>query len=163
MHDTAALILEAVMNSIEAGASSISVRIAVENGSVSVITEDDGNAPMSSDPFREGSSTKGEGRGRGLSIIKEKTDGRCRLTRGERGTVLEFRREDDGSFDALDKALLPIFMEYEGISVTIRKDTREFTLDRDYLEKRDAVPDRAVGIRRFRTLIPSLAKEISNG
>ena len=43
MHDTAALILEAVMNSIEAGASSISVRIAVENGSVSVITEDDGS------------------------------------------------------------------------------------------------------------------------
>ena len=158
MHDTAALILEAVMNSIEAGASSISVRIAIENGSVSVITEDDGNAPMSSDPFREGSSTKGEGRGRGLSIIKEKTDGRCRLTRGENKTVLCFTAEDDGSMDDLFSALLPLFNLDKAMTVSIKRSSGEIVVSHAELEKRGAVPVSAQGIKAFRTFVNGLEK-----
>ncbi len=160
MHDASDLLLEAVANSAEAGACSIEATVDLSGGMISIRVEDDGSYTLRSDPFQDGSTTKGEGRGRGLALVKDSCSGRCRLTRGERGTVLEFRREDDGSFDALDKALLPIFMEYEGISVTIRKDTREFTLDRDYLEKRDAVPDRAGRIGRFRAIISSLKGEI---
>ena len=77
--------------------------------------------------------------------------------------MLEFSAGDDGSFDRLDEALLPLFSMDVCITVTIRKDGRETTVSRTLLEERDAVPDRAVGIRRFRTLIPSLAQEISNG
>ena len=73
-------------------------------------------------------------------------------------TVLEFTVEDDGSFCNLCDALLPVLGMDEGITVTIRKDGREMTVSRRLLEERDAVPDRAEGIRRFRKLLDSLEK-----
>ena len=158
MHDTADLVIEAVMNSIEAGAGNILVTIHIDEGMVNTRVEDDGLYTLIGDPFGEGVTTKGEGRGRGLSIIKEKTDGRCRLTRGDGMTVLEFSIEDDGSFCRLDEALLPLLGLDAGITVRIRKGEREIVISRSLLEERDAVPDRAAGIRRFRNLIRSLEK-----
>ena len=163
MHDTASLLLEAAYNSVEAGADEIRMLVVLEDGRVDARVEDDGSFALSQDPFQDGTTTKGEGRGHGLHIIFERSEGRCRLTRGDGITVLEFSAGDDGSFDRLDEALLPLFSMDACITVTIRKDGRETTVSRTLLEERDAVPDRAVGIRRFRTLIPSLAKEISNG
>ena len=73
-------------------------------------------------------------------------------------TVLEFSIEDDGSFCRLDEALLPLLGLDAGITVRIRKGEREIVISRSLLEERDAVPDRAAGIRRFRNLIRSLEK-----
>ena len=147
MHDTASLVLESVMNSLEAGASDVSVRIEIRDGRISVRTEDNGNAPMSSDPFRQGSSTKGEGRGCGLSIIYRKSDGRCRFT-----------AEDDGSLDDLQSALLPIFNLDKAITVSIIRSSGEISISASELEKRGAVPDCARGISAFRAYITELEK-----
>ncbi len=160
MHDASDLLLEAVANSAEAGATDIRVLVDLSGGMINARVTDNGSYTLLADPFRDGSTTKGEGRGRGLAVINESCRGRCRLTRGESETVLEFRREDDGSFNALDEALLPIFMAYEGVSVIIKRDARERRLDRSYLEKRDAVPDRAGGIRRFKAIVRGLKGEI---
>ena len=158
MHDTASLVLESVMNSLEAGASDVSVRIEIRDGRISVRTEDNGNAPMSSDPFRQGSSTKGEGRGCGLSIIYRKSDGRCRLTRGANQTRLSFTAEDDGSLDDLQSALLPIFNLDKAITVSIIRSSGEISISASELEKRGAVPDCARGISAFRAYITELEK-----
>ena len=158
MHDAAALMLEAAVNSIEAGAAAISVSVSIRDGMADIRVEDDGTYTLSGDPFRDGSTTKGEGRGHGLHIIYERSAGRCRLTRGDGMTVLEFSIEDDGSFCRLDEALLPLLGLDAGITVRIRKGEREIVISRSLLEERDAVPDRAAGIRRFRNLIRSLEK-----
>ena len=158
MHDAAALMLEAAVNSIEAGAAAISVSVSIRDGMADIRVEDDGTYTLSGDPFRDGSTTKGEGRGRGLHIIYERSAGRCRLTRGDGMTVLEFSIEDDGSFCRLDEALLPLLGLDAGITVRIRKGERDIVISRSLLEERDAVPDRAAGIRRFRNLIRSLEK-----
>ena len=158
MHDTADLVLEAVVNSVEAGAESISVLIRLEDGQVHARIEDDGSYSLIGDPFGEGITTKGEGRGRGLHIIKEQSEGRCRLTRGKGITVLEFSTADDGSFRSLDTALLPLLNMEKSITVEIWKDGRAFGLTRNLLEQRDAVPDGAEGIRRFREILNGLEK-----
>ncbi len=158
MHDTADLVTEAVVNSVEAGAEHIRVRVRIDEGSVEARIEDDGKYTISSNPFGEGITTKGEGRGHGLHIIWERSRGRCRLTRGEGITVLEFTADDDGSFDRLSEALLPVLGIERSIIITIWKDGREIEVSRSLLEERDAVPDRAEGIRRYRRLLESLVK-----
>ena len=158
MHDTAALLLESVENSIEAGARHINALVEIESGKIGVRVEDDGEYNLLSDPFEDGSTTKGEGRGRGLHIIKERSEGRCRLTRGWAGTVLEYAASDDGSFDDLYEALLPVFCREESITITIKKDGRDISVSRKLLEERDAVPDRAGCIKRFRELLSDLEK-----
>ena len=152
MHDTAALLLESVENSIEAGARHINALVEIGSGKIGVRVEDDGEYNLLSDPFEDGSTTKGEGRGRGLHIIKERSEGRCRLTRGWAGTVLEFSASD------LYEALLPVFCREESITITIKKDGRDISVSRKLLEERDAVPDRAGCIKRFRELLSDLEK-----
>ena len=158
MHDAADLLLEAVINSAEAGAGCISAQVSAEGGTVVIRVEDDGAFNPPADPFQDGSTTKGEGRGRGLHIIRERSEGRCRLTRGWAGTVLEFSASDDGSFDDLCEALLPVFCREESITITIKKDGRDISVSRKLLEERDAVPDRAGCIKRFRELLSDLEK-----
>lgn len=158
MHDTSDLVLEAVNNSIEAGADRISVLIKLDNGKVQARIEDDGSYELIGNPFGEGITTKGEGRGRGLYIINNHSHGDCRLTRGDGITVLEFTAEDDGSFDMLDEALLPILGLEASITVRIFKNDREIMIDRDFLEKKGAVPVKAKGIRRYRELLSCLEK-----
>ena len=75
--------------------------------------------------------------------------------------MLEFTADDDGSFADLSEALLPVLGMDESITVTIRKDGRETAVTRKLLEERDAVPDSATGIRRFRELLSGLEKEKS--
>ncbi|MBO8436529.1 MAG: hypothetical protein IAA97_06080 [Spirochaetes bacterium] len=158
MHDVSDLVIEAVANSIEAGAERIAVSIAIADGVVNARISDNGVFTLEGNPFREGITTKGEGRGQGLHIIYKRSEGRCRLTRGDGITELEFSAEDDGSFDELDKALLPLLGMDDGITVKIRKNNREMEITRSLLEKWDAVPDRAGRIGRFRALIHSLEK-----
>ena len=158
MHDAAALMLEAAVNSIEAGAGAISVSVSVRDGMADIRVEDDGAYTLSGDPFLDGSTTKGEGRGRGLSIIKEKTDGRCRLTRGEKKTVLCFTAEDDGSMDDLFSALLPLFNLDKAMTVSIKRSSGEIVVSHAELEKRGAVPVSAQGIKAFRTFVNGLEK-----
>ena len=158
MHDTADLVIEAMMNSIEAGAGNILVTIHIDEGMVNTRVEDDGLYTLIGDPFGEGVTTKGEGRGHGLPIIKERSEGRCRLTRGDGITVLEFTARDDGSFNSLSEALLPVLSIERDMTITIWKDGREIEVSRSLLEERGAVPDRAEGIRRYRRLLESLEK-----
>ena len=158
MHDVSDLVMEAVANSIEAGAGNIAVRVEIGQGLVNARIADDGEYTLSGNPFQEGITTKGEGRGRGLHIIYERSEGRCRLTRGDGITELEFSAVDDGSFDELDKALLPLLGMDDGITVKIWKNNREIEITRSLLEKQGAVPDRADGIRKFRELVSCLEK-----
>ena len=156
MHDASDLLLEAVANSAEAGACSIEATVDLSGGMIIIRVEDDGSYTLRSDPFQDGSTTKGEGRGHGLFIIHERSSGRCRLTRGDGRTQLEFMAEDDGSFSDAAAALLPVFGMGGGITVTIRKDGGVKKISSALLEERDAVPDRAEGIRNFRNLLEEL-------
>ena len=77
------LILEGLKNSLEAGASAIDIY--VDGCSFSIV--DDGR--MDTLPaFREGFSSKGERRGRGLYLLSEVTGGRCGIRREKERTCL---------------------------------------------------------------------------
>ncbi len=71
--DEGDLAYEAVTNAIEAGARYIRLSIRKEDGRWYYLVEDDGAGPGSGmDVFAPGFSTKGSGRGRGLSLLKER-------------------------------------------------------------------------------------------
>ena len=77
------LILEGLKNSLEAGASAIDIY--VDGCGFSIV--DDGR--MDTLPaFREGFSSKGERRGRGLYLLSEVTGGRCGIKREKERTCL---------------------------------------------------------------------------
>ena len=153
MHSVADLILEAVENSTEAGAGSITALAEEENGVWKIEILDDGEWTLEGNPFAEGSTTKGKGRGRGLSIIREASRGRCSLTRGEGYTQLRFRVEDDGSFGDLFQALLPVFLRNPDVWVSIRSSGVDKTFSTEDLRREDAFPSDASGIRAFRAYI----------
>ena len=153
MHSVADLILEAVENSTEAGAETIKALAEEKDGVWRVEILDDGKWTLEEDPFSVGATTKGRGHGRGLCIIKERTGGRCSLTRGEGYTQLRFRVEDDGSFGDLFHALLPVFLRNPDVWVSIRSSGVEKRFSTDDLRREDAFPSDASGIRAFRAYI----------
>ncbi len=153
MHSVADLVLEAVENSTEAGAGMIKALAEEEDGIWMIEILDDGEWVLEGDPFPEGATTKGKGRGRGLSIIREASRGRCSLTRGEGYTQLRFRVEDDGSFGDLFQALLPVFLRNPDVWVSIRSSGVDKTFSTEDLRREDAFPSDASGIRAFRSYI----------
>lgn len=70
--DEGDFLYEAVKNSVEAGASSVVVTVYRGPRGARLRVADDGPGPAEGlDPFLKGSSTKGPGRGEGLSLLKE--------------------------------------------------------------------------------------------
>ena len=108
MHDLGELILEGVANSLEAGASFVSIKLEKKGESFEVDIQDNGILLEGKDFFSSGFSTKGENRGKGLSLIRL-ADNKARLYREDGYTILSFKTKDDGSLDALEDVLFPIF------------------------------------------------------
>lgn len=153
MHSVADLILEAVENSTEAGAGSITALAEEENGVWKIEILDDGEWTLEGNPFAEGSTTKGKGRGRGLSIIEKTSCGRCSLTRGKGLTRLRFIAEDDGSLSDLFGFLLPVFLRESDVRVCIRSSGVDRTFSTEDLRRENAFPSDASGIRAFRAYL----------
>lgn len=118
--DSAGLVLEGVKNSKEAGASFVDINIEFLDGYIAVIISDDGNGNIPEDPFDAGVSTKGKGRGLGLSNIKC-IDKDATLTREGEITVLSFKAKRDSSFDELRDVLFPIVNMDGRVSFKINK------------------------------------------
>lgn len=118
--DSAGLVLEGVKNSKEAGASFVDINIEFLDGYIAVIISDDGNGNIPEDPFDAGVSTKGKGRGLGLSNIKC-IDKDATLTREGEITVLSFKAKRDSSFDELRDVLFPIVNMGGRVSFKINK------------------------------------------
>ena len=150
MHSVADLILEAVENSSEAGAGTITALAEEEDGVWKIEILDDGRWTLDGDPFADGATTKGKGRGHGLPMIRRISGGRCSLTRGEGSTRLGFMAEDDGSLDDLFSLLLPLFLRDSDVRVSIRSSGSEIAFSTEDLRRENAFPSSASGIRAFR-------------
>lgn len=118
--DSAGLVLEGVKNSKEAGASFVDINIEFLDGYIAVTISDDGNGNIPEDPFDAGVSTKGKGRGLGLSNIKC-IDKDATLTREGEITMLSFKAKRDSSFDELRDVLFPIVNMDGRVSFKINK------------------------------------------
>ena len=153
MHTLADLILEAVENSTEAGAAEIRALAEENEGIWKIEILDDGEWKLDGDPFSEGATTKGEGRGRGLAIIREQSCGHCSLTRGEGYTRLRFEAEDDGSLGDMFHALLPVFLRDTDVWVCIRSSGVDIAFSTEDLRRENAFPSDAFGIRAFRSYL----------
>lgn len=151
MHKLDDLILEAVENSREAGAQTICV-VVEESDAYHVQVIDDGVSPIPENPFDDGVSTKGEKRGRGLALIKER-DRSASLNRCNGKTVLAFRSVNDNSLEELEHALLPIFMGPGNIEFSYCRNNRKFHLDSAELERENAFPIDCGSIARFKAIV----------
>ena len=67
--DALDFLFEAVKNSLEAGAGTVSVRVEMDDGQVHVTCTDDGAWEPDVDHFARGGSSKGDGRGQGLYLL----------------------------------------------------------------------------------------------
>ena len=146
------LIVEAVANSREALSKTISIEVESSMGRVSVKVIDDGVSPIPEDPFGYGISTKGENRGKGLALIKER-DRAASLDRCNGMTVLAFSSEDDGSLEDLEHALLPVFLGEGKIEFSYRRGGGLFHLSSEELERENAFPNNGGSISRFKAIV----------
>ncbi len=140
------LILEGVKNSLEAGASSIDVYI-WENGFAIV---DDGSLETIPS-FKNGASSKGEKRGRGLFLLSEATKGRCGIERINDRTVLKafFERKLEA-----EKIIPFCFNLTSLVTYHCMRDGREaYYLDVDILDKMDIDPRKAGDVARLKKII----------
>ncbi len=150
-HQGSDFLIEAVMNSIEASAGKIVIKCTVLPDSVSFDVEDDGDGIKCGDVFGEGVSTKGNGRGRGLYLLKKTALEAAVMSNGE-GTCLSMRlaKEDLG----LLSDVLPIIFTHadDGVAVTftMRRGNEVFTLDSDELKKEFGVLSRVSSIAEIR-------------
>ena len=146
------LILEAVENSRDSQAKAISIEVESRLGRVEVKVVDDGVSPIPENPFGYGVSTKGDDRGRGLALIKER-DRSASLDRCNGMTVLAFASEDDGSLEDLEHALLPVFLGEGKIEFSWRRGDRVFHLSSKELERENAFPSNGGSIARFKAIV----------
>lgn len=143
MHDLGDLILEAVVNSEEAGADSVSITLNQIGETIEVRVADDGSLKDAGCLFDEGFSTKGNCRGRGLSLIKH-ADENASLKRVDGKSVLTFKTRDDGSLDKLEDVLFPIFQRLDRTKFLYIKDGKTvLDLERNG-ERLDTIKDIAL-------------------
>ncbi len=152
MHRLDDLILEAVENSREAGAESIDIDVDLKSGKFFIKVIDDGVSPIPENPFCDGVTTKGEKRGRGLALIKER-DRSASLDRCNGKTVLAFSLVDDHSLEDLEHALLPIFLGEGKIEFSLRYAGKVFCLDSGELERENAFPYNGGSIAAFKAIV----------
>lgn len=152
MHDVSDLILEAVQNSNEAGSSSIFIDALLRDGIWHIAVADDGRWSLEDGAV----TTKGKGRGRGLLVIKERSIS-CRIERDERGTVLSFDAEDDGSLDDPEVAFMAVFLRDAEVRLQVRG-SADFSVSSAELKERNAFPDGPEGIRGFRAFMESIKR-----
>lgn len=141
------LLLEAVENSVEAGAGCVEAWASLEDGLWRVRVMDDGMWDPSVTPFT-GESSKGEGRGRGLCKIRSAAES-CSLEVKDR-TVLDFSIVDDHSLDDLFSAALSLILWPCHIRLVFRRGGSEKVLDSEDLMSRESYPLDAAGISGFK-------------
>lgn len=125
---------EAVKNSIEAKADSICVSLDQAEGRLHVTVVDDGQLSVTSDPFAPGYSTKGKGRGRGLSLLKSFDEG-ASLARENGKTILSFCLDADGPLKAEETLPLLFSLCWEnGVKLGITLGDRFFSTEKFALE-----------------------------
>ena len=151
--DNADLLVEAVRNSLEAGAEDIFIRIDRHCGMADVVVSDDSSKTIPDDAFSPGVSSKGAGRGRGLFLIKEASDGRCGLEKKDGKSVLHFSVRLDESFEDLSATIPVLFNAFPHLVIEVMQDGIPFyTLDGVSLEKRGISVETTGGINRLRRL-----------
>ncbi len=149
MHDLASLILEGAVNSMEAGADLIDIKIDKRSAFVDVQIQDNGILLESGKWFDLGVSSKGEERGKGLFLIKS-IDKNASLEKKDGFTTLRFQAFDDESIDAFDQLLFPIFQLPLAISVCYTIDGQvAFEMKKNKGEE----PVRASQIARFKNFV----------
>ncbi|MGN0907641.1 MAG: ATP-binding protein [Bullifex sp.] len=133
-HQGCDFLTEAVMNSIEARASSIVIECIVEREYVFISVKDNGEGLKCSDAFGDGVSTRGNGRGRGLYLLKTAAEDADIRDTGS-GTLLRFRFKK-GKMGYLS-SVLPYVFSFAGVSVsfTMKRGSQIFTLESEGLEK----------------------------
>lgn len=124
MHSLYDLILEAVINSEEAGARNVDISISESDGFLSVIVVDDGNFDKEGSYFSLGFSTKGENRGKGLWYIAS-VDPKATIRRCNGKTMLQFKVPKEIQGESLEEGLFPVFQRVEKTTFSYTKDGKE--------------------------------------
>lgn len=92
--DALDFLFEAVKNSLEAGATQVELAVERSHGTVQVTCTDDGAWSADGDVFARGYSTKGEGRGEALHLLRQ-LDGDAGLERYADHSVLSYSFPED--------------------------------------------------------------------
>lgn len=124
MHSLYDLILEAVINSQEAGAKNVAVSLVEKDNRIFVTVSDDGKLEVDKDAFSFGYSTKGKCRGKGLWYIKS-IDSDASLDRKGRNTVLRFTFPNIPSSEAIENEIFPIFQRVMSTTLSYTKDDKK--------------------------------------
>lgn len=153
--DIGDMILEGVKNSIEAGASDVKITVTLEKDDAEILIEDNGISEIPSDPFAQGTTTKGTGRGYGLYHVYL-LDPKAELMRENGITYLSFRGRADASFSSFDELLIPVFMQdAELISFTFNNGSRSFHIEQS------GIPNSVRAIAAFRAMVRKKEFEMS--
>lgn len=140
------LVFEGVKNSLESGATTIDIYI--DGCAFQVV--DDGKMSLIPD-FKDGTSSKGEKRGRALFLLFEATGGNCTITRESGKTVLK------GVFSypiEAEKVIPYCFNLTEKVVYHSMKDGRQlYLMDMSTLSEMGIDPEKAVDIARLKRII----------
>ena len=109
-------LFEAVANSLEAGAKEITIEYKDHPGVTDITVTDDGEG-FDCDVFSKGISTKGENRGNGLFLLKERADS-CFIKRDSGYTTLSYRLKKEKG-DLLSE-VLPFIFSYADDKAVIK-------------------------------------------
>lgn len=151
--DNADLLVEAVRNSLEAGAEDISIKVDRHCGMVDVVVSDDSSKAIPDNAFSQGVSSKGAGRGRGLFLVKEASGGRCGLEKKDGKSVLHFSVGLDGSLEDLSATVPVLFNAFPHLVVEVMQDgILLYTLDGVALEKAGISVKTAGGMNSLRRM-----------
>lgn len=151
--ENADLLVEAVRNSLEAGAGDILLRIDRCCGMADVVVSDDSPADIVDDAFSPGVSSKGPGRGRGLFLVREASEGRCGLEKKDGRSVLHFSVVLDGSLKNLSSTVPVLFNAFPHLVVEVLEDgILLYSLDGRSLEEDGISAETAIGMNRLEGL-----------
>lgn len=123
MHSLYDLILEAVINSEEAGAGNVDISLLEKDGQIFVTVEDDGTFEVEGDAFSLGYSSKGKYRGKGLWHIRN-IDRDAMLCRAGKRTILRFSVPITIPHEPIEDGLFPIFQRVGSTTLSYTKDDK---------------------------------------
>ncbi len=148
------LILEALKNSLEAGA--LNVDIYIDGNRFCIV--DDGDLE-SLPTFTLNESSKGEKRGRGLYLVRKITRGRCSIRREENKTILE--AETPSALEA-EKVIPFCFNLHDGITFhSMRCGSEAYSMRKKDLEEIGIDPKRAPDVARLKRIIREKERGVS--
>ncbi len=150
--DLSSSIFEAFKNSAESGAENIKIDVVIENGIAMVTVLDDGKNEIAGDVFKDGFSTKGEGRGRGLYLVRKDAIS-TGLERKNGKTEFTLCKYDDETLKTVEDTLFPIFQYDRNTEFSLIDGNRKVSVSSDEVRKLGLIPNTPTQIKKFKAWV----------